>query len=315
MWQILQIELFKIFKRPRTYISFIAIASLVMVIQLALYVDGESYITFGMQSLSNSLSVDGKKLTGFMVCYIVLQLLLVHVPLLIALVAGDLVSGEANMGTLRLLITRPVSRVQLMLVKFSAGLIYSMMLLVWMAFLALLVSLFIFGHGDLIVMKSDTVSIISEKLLVSGADAGKEVYINDMMWRFYAAFLYAAIAMATVASLSFLLSVFAENSIGPIIATMSIIVVFTIISTMDIPFFRHIHPFLFTTHMVRWRDFFDYPNGMDVETYQQTARSLSFFGKLFLYKETLASAGILLLHVVLFTGTGILVFWKKDIKT
>ena len=35
MWTLLQIELFKIFKRPRTYIAFVAIAAIVVLIQLA----------------------------------------------------------------------------------------------------------------------------------------------------------------------------------------------------------------------------------------------------------------------------------------
>jgi ABC-2 type transport system permease protein len=41
--------------------------------------------------------------------------------------------------------------------------------------------------------------------------------------------------MTTVAALGFFLSQFAENSIGPIVATMSIIVFLTILSTMSIP--------------------------------------------------------------------------------
>ncbi len=51
MWTILQIELFKIFKRPRTYIAFVAIAVIVTLIQLAFYVDGGAYVNFLMQSI------------------------------------------------------------------------------------------------------------------------------------------------------------------------------------------------------------------------------------------------------------------------
>ena len=44
MWKLLKIELFKIFKRPRTYISFGAIAALVGIIQFGLKMDGDAYI-------------------------------------------------------------------------------------------------------------------------------------------------------------------------------------------------------------------------------------------------------------------------------
>src|SRR5688500_17248130 len=143
MWTVLQIELFKIFKRPRTYIAFVAIAAIVILIQLAFYVDGESYVQFMLQTISESFNVEGKILNGYLVCYVILQTLLIHVPLLIALIAADMIAGEANMGTLRLLISKPVSRNSLMFNKFLASTVYTMLLLVWMAFLSLLMSVLI----------------------------------------------------------------------------------------------------------------------------------------------------------------------------
>src|SRR5512140_34329 len=103
MPELIRIELFKIFRKPRTFIAFLAITAIVGLIQMGFYVDGESYINFGMQSLADSFDVNGKVLNGYLLAYIILQTLLVHVPLLIALVSGDMISGEANMGTLRLL--------------------------------------------------------------------------------------------------------------------------------------------------------------------------------------------------------------------
>src|SRR6478752_225864 len=153
MWTLLQIELFKIFQRPRTYISFIAIAAIVLLIQLAFYVDGETYVSFMLQAINSSFSVEGKILNGYLICFIVLQTLLVHVPLLIALVAGDMIAGEANIGTLRLLISKPVSRSELIIAKFLASTVYTLLLLVWMALLSLAFSMIIFGKGDLMIFK------------------------------------------------------------------------------------------------------------------------------------------------------------------
>src|SRR5215216_2965127 len=141
MWTLIQLELFKIFKKPRTYIAFIAITALVAMIHIGFYVDGENYLGFALQSLTKSFAVEGKVLNGYFMCFVILQLLLVHVPLLIALVSGDMVSGEANMGTLRLLLTKPISRSMFLLSKFIAAAVYTFLLLVWVAFLALGVSL------------------------------------------------------------------------------------------------------------------------------------------------------------------------------
>lgn len=277
MWQLTSIELFKIFKKPRTYISFVAIASIILLVQLALYVDGETYLAFVMQSVNETFSIEGKRLNGYFVCYTILQTLLVHVPLLIALVAGDMLAGEANMGTLRLLASKPISRTGLVLSKFAATTVYTIALLVFMAALSLGLSILLFGTSDLMVFKSDMLLILSQK---------------DVLWRYFGAFGFAMLAMTTVASLAFLLSVFAENSIGPIISTMSIIILFTILTTMDIPLFNSLKPFLFTNHMLNWKGFFEDP--VD-------------------YREVLKSAGILVAHIVLFLSVVIFVFRKKDI--
>ncbi|WP_132050909.1 ABC transporter permease [Pseudocnuella soli] len=277
MWQLTSIELFKIFKKPRTYISFAAIAAIIALVQLALYVDGETYLQFVMQSVAETFAIEGKKLNGYFVCYTILQTLLVHVPLLIALVAGDAIAGEANMGTLRLLAAKPVSRTQLVLSKFAASTIYTVSLLFFMAVLSLFVSLLIFGKSDLMVFKSDMLLILPQ---------------HDVMWRYAGAFGFAVLAMTTVAALAFLLSVFAENSIGPIISTMSIIILFTILTTMDIPFFNVLKPYLFTNHMLNWKGFFEDP--VD-------------------YSELLKSMLMLLGHIIAFVSITIFVFRKKDI--
>lgn len=130
MWKLLQIELYKIFRRPRTYISFAAITALIGVIQLGLKMDGDAYVDFLMSSLKDNFEFDGKILNAYLVCYIILQLLLIHVPLLISLIAADMISGEANMGTLRLLLTKPVSKTEFILAKFFASAVYTLMLLV-----------------------------------------------------------------------------------------------------------------------------------------------------------------------------------------
>ncbi len=277
MWQLLKIELFKIFRRPRTYISFVAIGSIVLLILLAFYVDGANYVSFALQSLTVSFDIGGNVLNGYLVCFIILQTLLMQVPLLIALVAGDQVAGEANMGTLRLLLTRPVGRTSLLLAKFMATTVYTILLLLWMALLSLLLPVLVFGVGDLMILKSEEVVVLSA---------------TDVPWRYAFAFGFAAIAMTTVASLAFLLSVFADNSIGPIVSAMSIIILFTILSTLDIPFFHAIRPYLFTSHIIGWKGFFDNP----VQ-----------------WSPVLRSAAILLSHIAVFLAAASWLFKKKDI--
>jgi ABC-2 type transport system permease protein len=291
MWQLLQIELFKIFRKPRTYISFGAIAAMVIIVQIALKFDGISYIEFILGGLKDNLDIPyATILNGYFICFVILNLLLIHIPLLIALVAGDQIAGEANMGTLRLLAAKPVSRTQLMLAKFFATVLYTALLLAWMAFLSLLLSVILFGTNDLIVARSTELEIINS---------------NDVMWRYLAAFAYATVALTTVAALAFLLSVFAENSIGPIVSTISIVIVFTILSEMQIPMYdRTVKPYLFTSHMLAWKGFFYLKVDAEGTSIPGTIENLG---------AVLKSMGILLAYIFLFVSSAIVVFNKKDI--
>lgn len=296
MLKLLRIELFKIFKRPRTYIAFGAIAAIVILIQVALKYDGKSYVDLLLNNLSGSFEFSDefkhKLLNGYLICFVILNTLLIQMPLLVALIAGDSIAGEANMGTLRLSMSRPVSRTQYMTVKFLASVIYTFALLVWMAILALFGSMLIFGTNDMVVLRSDGI---------------EQMKHFDVLWRYFAAFGYAAVALTTVAALAFLLSVFAENSIGPIIATMSIVIVFTILSEMNIPLYdRTIKPYLFTSHMVAWKGFF---------YVKADAMGTTINGSIENLRAILKSLSILFIYIFIFFGAAVWVFKKKDILT
>src|SRR5690606_2038702 len=191
--------------------------------------------------------------------------------------AGDAISGEANMGTLRLALSRPVSRTRYMAVKFAASVIYTIALLLWMAILELFLSMLIFGTNDLVVLRAEGIEQMQQ---------------GDVLWRYFAAFGYAAVALTTVSALAFLLSVFAENAIGPIIATMSIVIVFTILSEMNIPIYdTTIKPYLFTSHMVAWKGFF---------YVKANAEGTTINGSIENFPAILRSLGILLAYIAVF---------------
>lgn len=290
MMQLLRIEIYKIFKRPRTYIAFAVIAAIILLIQIAMKFGGEEYVGLMMSGLNESFEVPTVQiLNGYLVCFIILNLLLIHVPILVALVAGDMIAGEANMGTLRLLASRPVSRTQLLLVKFIAASIYTILLLIWVALLSLFVSMLVFGTNDLFVARETESNIIAS---------------SDVLWRYMAAFGFAAIGLTTVTALAFMLSAFADNSIGPIVATVCVIIVFTILTQMQIPFYDEtVKPYLFTTHMLGWKGFF-YVKGKDGVTVNGSIENFSAVVK---------SGVILLAYAALFVITAIWYFRKKNI--
>lgn len=296
MWSLLQIELYKISKRPRTYIAFISIALIVFIFQGAFKVD-PGYLNLLLQNVGDTFEVDkSKAINGYFMCYMILNTLLIQIPILVALVAGDAISGEANMGTLRLLLTKPISRHRIIGVKFVASILYTIALLIFMAIMALFVSMLIFGVDDMLIFraKGDESQIL-------------QITMDDVMWRYFFAFGYAAVALTVIAALALLLSVFAENSIGPIIATVCIVIVCTIISNMNVPIIdRTVKPFLFTSYLVGWKGFFyiavdadDVPIKGSIENWPAIRNSLL----------------VLLAHIGIFFGAAVYFFRKKDIMT
>ena len=291
MIQLLKIEIFKIFKRPRTYIAFAVIALIIILIQIALKFGGKEYVGLMMSGMGDSFEEIPTQtiLNGYLVCFVILNLLLIHIPILVALVSGDAIAGEANMGTLRLLVSKPVSRIQLLIVKFTASVFYTMILLIWVAVLALFLSILLFGVNWLGVPRELQFNVMES---------------DDVLWRYALAFCFAAIGLICVSALAFMLSAFSDNSIGPIVITVCIIIVFTILTQMQIPFYDEtIKPYLFTTHMLGWKGFF-YVKAVDGVTEKGSIENFSAIVK---------SAAILIGYTVAFLGIAFWYFKRKNI--
>jgi ABC-2 type transport system permease protein len=270
-------ELLKIIARPRSFLGLGAISLIIILIQLAMKMDGLSYIQFVTAPLEQNLQIEGTILNGNLIFFIILQMLLIHIPLLVAFLTGDLISGEAAMGTLRTLMTKPVPRSVIFWSKSSAGAIYTFILLCWIALLGWGVGYALFGSGDLIVLNSEGVVILQEA---------------DLVWRFVVAFFQAYLALLTISTLSIFFSCFADNSIGPIVSTMGIVILFTLIGGLDIPILAYLKPFLFTTHMAAWRLWFHDPVP---------------------YTDIGISSLVLAIHIIVLSVLGLWKFNRKDI--
>jgi ABC-2 type transport system permease protein len=135
---------------------------------------------------------------------------------------------------------------------------------------------FLFGDGDLIVLRRG-VHVFSE---------------NDVWWRFLLAFGLGLLSMLVVASLSLMISSFVNNSIGPIVGTIAILIALNIIFTLGAPLFKEILPYVFTTHFIKWQYLFDYDLNLP---------AIKF------------SVIVQLAYIIIFNTIGIINFKRKDI--
>ncbi len=251
MSTLIQIELYKTFRKWRTYIGFIAFTLLIPIIEYAVYAGGHYYLRSMMRSLQDNFLFVGNLLNGWFVSFIIMQAMYIHVPFFITLVAGDLLAGEGSAGTYRVMLSRPISREQVIISKYITGLIYTFIFIVFFASLSLFLGFALLGSGELLV--------IGEKIIIFAAD--------DVAWRFLLAYSSAFLGMSVVVSLALLFSSFVNNAIGPIIGTMAVIVIFFIFVELPFEIFEDISPYLFTKYMPLWLNFFDDPiNWKEVET-------------------------------------------------
>lgn len=278
MYSLVKIELYKVFTRKRSYIGFIAIIVIILIAQAAMLWEGKAMHEFLTSNLKDAFYMQGNLVNGYLMTYLVLNFLWVHVPLLVVIVTGDLFSGEAHGGTFRLILTRPVSKVKLVTVKFMAAYIYTFALMFIFALVSLGLGLLLFGKGDLMVIFT-TINIIPEA---------------DLLWRFIGAFIYGFIGMLAIASLSLMFSAMANNSLGPILTTMAVIILFTLITSFNFDIFKTIKPFLLTNYLDSWQRLFSYTLKL---------------------KPLLFDGLVLILHCIVFYLITIFYFRQKDILT
>ena len=274
--RILTVEIFKIFNRKRSYIGFAAVLAMVFLVLLAFHYEGRQLFSFITKNLETTFFLQGNIINGNMFAYLVLKSLWVHFPILVALVTGDLISGEEQSGTLRLIMTRPVRRTAFITAKFVSGIVYVSFLVMFMAVMSIGLGYLFFGRGDLLVMMN-TVNVFPAE---------------DVFWRLAAGYLFGIVSMSTIAALSIFLSTVTRNSLTAILGTIAISIVLTFISLFDIPLLSSLKPVLFTSYTSSWQDFFVYDQSL---------------------MGSLKDLSVLLIYITGFYLATVIFFNKKDI--
>ncbi len=236
------IEIIKIFGKKRSLLGFLALAILMPLIIWGFSKGATSIERDVMRQLEGSFIIVGSVFNGFLVTYITMNFLWVHIPFLIMLVAGDVVAGEGAAGTFRITLTRRISRFQILIAKLIATYLYTILLITFFVLMSLGLGSLWLGIGDLVVF-----------------DKGILILPQEMVWsRFALAFVFATFVMLVVATLCFMFSSMVNNGIGPIIGAMAIIIIGLAIANIPIDIFEKINPYLFTSYFDIWQKaFFD----------------------------------------------------------
>jgi ABC-2 type transport system permease protein len=162
-------------------------------------------------------------------------------PLSVLVVAGDSIAGEANSGTLRYLLTRPVSRSRLLTAKLVAILTFVLTAVVVVA-----VSGYI--AGVILFPSSGHVTTIS---------GGTPLTFPQVLLRTVFAVLYVGVSMIGVASFALLLSTIVENPLGAALGGFAVLVASTTLDALGAA--GSVQPYLPTHYWLKFVDLFRNP--------------------------------------------------------
>jgi ABC-2 type transport system permease protein len=185
--------------------------------------------------LSNPRSGDGPpfldRITGnglFLVFTALTVSLPFFFPLVLGVVAGDAIAGEASIGTLRYLLTVPVSRTRLLAAKSCAVASFTVLAAVLMTAMALVAGAGLFGLHALVLLSGDTVGVGEALLRTLGVVA------------------YVSVALFGFAAGGLLVSTLTENPLAAMASAVSIAILSALLDA--VPQLSAIHPALLTDH-------------------------------------------------------------------
>ena len=237
-------ELWKLFGKKRTYIG-AAMFLLLQAIMVLFSKYGNGPATFIKRQMQQLGFPVDHYLTNLTIATIALVPIgYVLLPLYAALVGGDLVAKEAEDGTLRMILSRPVTRFRLLLLKWTAGVVFSFALVLTLGVFGALFP-WMFYHSGALFVAEPPAGIFST---FEGAAA----------WgRFATVHLVMTVEACSIMSLAFMFSCF---NVKPAAATILAISFFFICFILDsLPYLQDYKDWFLVQHLYVWSNFFRQP--------------------------------------------------------
>lgn len=179
--------------------------------------------------------VDQVTSNGLFVPLVALTLeITLFLPLALAMVSGDSIAGEANQGTLRYLLTVPVSRTRLLAVKYVGLVIGAIVAVAVVVVAGLVAGTALFGAHPMLTLSGSTIGV------------------GQGLWRLTLAGLYVAAGLAALAAVGLFISTLTEQPIAVTVAVMIVTAAMWIVDA--VPQLAFLHGWLLVD---RWAAFAD----------------------------------------------------------
>ncbi|MGD8213716.1 ABC transporter permease [Aestuariimicrobium sp. Y1814] len=221
-WRLLWSELALMLGKWRNRIGMLVLALVPIMITVGMYQQGYMDVIGG---LTNGLAVPLLALIAESAMFL---------PLALAMLSGDSIAGEASQGTLRYLLSVPVGRTRLLLVKFASLMIGAMIGVLIVLVVGGVLGVVFFGAGP------------------SATLSGGQISFSETLARLLLAGAYTCLMLWAVAAIGLFFSTLVDHPMAVTVGVMVVVVLMWI--CLSVPQLDWLHPWLLTNKMQAFTD-------------------------------------------------------------
>ena len=262
------VELVKLLRRPRTWISLTLTCALPFIVAVFIMVTHLAPPP-GQGSAFLSAVLDEGQLYPAAALALVLP---VFLPVAVAVVAGDSIAGEASTGTLRYLLARPVGRTKLLVAKLVAVITFAVLAVVAVTVTSYATGVLILGPSRAAAVGTTPGGLAPGSIAPGAGGAptaglqpgaaitslsGTPLTTLQLIERVLGAMSFITVSMLGVAAIALFLSTLTDSAIGAALGSLAALVVSEILVTLNAA--SAVQPYLPTRYWLAWIDFFRDP--------------------------------------------------------
>ncbi len=266
----IKVELVKLLRRPRTWISVVLTCALPLMVAIFITVthlvpppgQGSAFLSAVLQE-------------GALYPAAALALVLpVFLPVAVAVVAGDSIAGEAAGGTLRYLLVRPVGRTRLLVAKLVSVVVYVLLVVLAVTFTAYATGVFLLGPSEAAAVGQAPGGIVPGGAAAPGLAgqaptagqaaggavtslSGAPLSLLQLTERTAGAIAFITVSMLGVAAIALFLSTITDSALGSALGALAALVASEVLVTLNAA--TVVQPYLPTRYWLAWIDFFRQP--------------------------------------------------------
>ena len=267
------VELVKLLRRPRTWISVVLTCALPFMVAVFITITHLTPPPGQGSAFLSAVLQDGALYPAAALALV----LPVFLPVVVAVVAGDSIAGEATTGTLRYLLVRPVGRTRLLVAKLVSVTAYVLLVVLAVTFTAYATGVFLLGPSQAAAVgqappgggASGPGGAVGPGLAGQAPTAGQAaggavtslsgapLSLLQLTERIAGAIAFITVSMLGVAAIALFLSTITDSALGSALGALAALVASEVLVTLNAA--TVVQPYLPTRYWLAWIDFFRQP--------------------------------------------------------